>query len=428
MTIDNASIRQPAQKRWLAYARMGWVLVSLLTPAMVLAGIPGRLELITRFADQRSLYVLGMNAATYGLITVILDFVFILAHYAIALVIFLRKKDDWLTLLVALAMVVNGALIPLALTYSQLVVSPIWLGLVRLVIYMGVVTSISLLYLFPDGRFVPSWTRGMVIAWALLCLPAIFAPGLPISMPSWPAAVQLGIHLVFSATGIFAQVYRYLHVSSPIQRQQAKWAIFGLIAAGLGPLAYFLPFVIFPTLGQQAVPNILYQRIGSSFFSFSYIARMINSAGFNLFTLIFPISFAIAILRYRLWDIDILINRALVYTVLSGTLLIVYLASVILLESILRAITGEGRNQLVTVLSTLAIAASFAPLRRQVQNAIDRRFYRNRYNAARTVEAFGEGLREEVDLNTLSARLVAVVEETMQPEQVSLWLRPGKRE
>jgi hypothetical protein len=92
------------------------------------------------------------------------------------------------------------------------------------------------------------------------------------------------------------------------------------------------------------------------------------------------------------------------------------------------AITGEGRNQLVTVLSTLAIAASFAPLRRQVQNAIDRRFYRNRYNAARTVEAFGEGLREEVDLNTLSARLVAVVEETMQPEQVSLWLRPGKRE
>jgi hypothetical protein len=238
--------------------------------------------------------------------------------------------------------------------------------------------------------------------------------------------VQIGVHFIFSATGVVAQVYRYVRVSSPVQRQQAKWAIFGLIAAGLGPIAYFLPFVIFPNLGQQAIPNILYQRIGSSFFSFSYIVRLINSAGFNLFTLIFPISFAIAILRYRLWDIDILINRALVYTVLSGTLLTVYLASVILLESILRALTGEGRNQLVTVLSTLAIAASFAPLRRQVQNTIDRRFYRSRYNAARTVESFGESLREEVDLNTLSERLIMLVDETMQPEFVNLWMRKGE--
>lgn len=427
MTMETQRISQPARNNWLAYARIGWVLVSLLTPALVLAGIPARLELITRFADRRSLYALGMDAEAYGLLAIILDFVFILGHYAIALVIFLRKKWDWLALLVSLAMVVNGALIPLALTYSQIVVNPIWLGLVNVIIYLGVVSSILLLYVFPDGRFVPGWTKGLAIIWALLCLPAIFAPELPISMSSWPAPVQIGIHLLFSATGVFAQVHRYLHVSSPIQRQQAKWAILGLIAAGLGPLAYFLPFIIFPTLGQQAIPNILYQRLGSSFFSFSYIVRLVNSAGFNLFTLIFPISFAIAILRYRLWDIDILINRALVYTVLSGTLLIVYLASVILLESILRALTGEGSNQLVTVLSTLAIAASFAPLRREVQNAIDRRFYRSHYNAARTVESFGEGLREEVDLNTLSARLVAVVEETMQPEHVSLWMRRGEK-
>jgi hypothetical protein len=427
MTMETQLSSPPARQNWLVYARIGWILVSLLTPALVLAGIPGRLDLITRFADQRSLYALGMDAEAYGLLAVILDFVFILGHYAIALVIFLRRKWDWLALLVSLAMVVNGALIPIAMTYSQIVVNPVWLGLVHVVIYLGVVTSILLLYVFPDGQFVPKWTQVLAIVWALLCLPAIFAPDLPISMSSWPAPVQIAVHLFFSATGVYAQVHRYVNVSSPIQRQQAKWAIFGLIAAGLGPLAYFLPFVIFPSLGEQAIPNILYQRIGSSFFSFQYIVRLINTAGFNLFTLIFPISFAIAILRYRLWDIDILINRALVYTVLSGTLLIVYLASVILLESILRAVTGEGSNQLVTVLSTLAIAASFAPLRREVQNAIDRRFYRSRYNAARTVESFGEGLREEVDLNTLSARLVAVVEETMQPEQVSLWIRRGEK-
>jgi hypothetical protein len=287
-----------------------------------------------------------------------------------------------------------------------------------------VVTSILLLYVFPDGRFVPGWTRLMAILWALLCLPAIFAPGLPFSMTKWPAGIQIIVHLIFSATGIFAQIYRYLNVSSPIQRQQAKWAIFGLIAAGLGPIAYFLPFVIFPNLGQQAIPNILYQRLGSSFFSFAYVVRLVNSAGFNLATLIFPLSFAIAILRYRLWDIDILINRALVYTVLSGTLLTFYLGSVVVLESILRPLTGQGSSQFITVISTLTIAASFAPLRRRVQNAIDSRFYRSRYNAVRTVEAFGATLRDEVDLSTLSERLVSVVDETMQPENVSLWIRP----
>ena len=420
MTSEN----QPDQSRWFVYARIGWVFISLLTPALFLASIPGRLDVITRFADRRSLYVLGMSAETYGLFSVLTDFVFILGHYAIALVVFLRKKRDWLALLLALALVVNGALIPLALAYSQLVVDSLWLGLVHLVIYLGVVTSILLLYVFPDGRFVPAWTRGFAVLWALLCLPAIFAPSLPISMTRWPAAIQIFVHFIFSATGVFAQIHRYLHVSSPIQRQQAKWAIFGLIAAVLGPFAYFLPFVIFPNLSQQAIPNMLYQRLGSSFFSFSYIVRLVNSAGFNLLTLIFPLSFAIAILRYRLWDIDILINRALVYTVLSGTLLTVYLGSVVLLESILRPLTGQGSSQFITVISTLTIAASFAPLRRRVQNAIDSRFYRSRYNAARTVEAFGATLRDEVDLNTLSERLVSVVDETMQPEKVSLWIRP----
>ncbi len=422
MTIEN----QPDQSRWFVYARLGWVFISLLTPALFLASIPGRLDVITRFADRRSLYVLGMSAESYGLFSVLTDFVFILGHYAIALVIFLRKKRDWLALLVALALVVNGALIPLALAYSQLVVAPLWLGLVHLVIYLGVVSSILLLYLFPDGRFVPAWTRGLALLWALLCLPAIFAPSLPISMAKWPAAVQISVHIFFSATGVFAQIHRYVNVSSPIQRQQAKWALFGLMAAVLGPIAYFLPFVIFPTLSQQAIPNMLYQRLGSSFFSFSYIVRLVNSAGFNLLTLIFPLSFAIAILRYRLWDIVILINRALVYTVLSGTLLTVYLGSVVLLESILRPLTGQGSSQFVTVISTLAIAASFAPLRRRIQNAIDSRFYRSRYNAARTVEAFGATLRDEVDLNTLSERLVSVVDETMQPEKVTLWLKSLK--
>jgi len=424
MTIENQNVYDSAPRQLLSLARLGWVIISLLTLGLFAAGIPARLAIFNDYADRRSLYILGMSSETYGILAIALDFIFILGHYAIGLIIFMRRKSDWMALLVALALVTNGALIPLALAYSQLEVNLVWRSLVNLVVYTGLVSAIFLLYSFPDGRFVPSWTRWMAILWALLCLPAIFTPDSPVSLASWSLPVQTVVILIWSGAGMIAQVYRYTRASSPLQRQQVKWATFGLMAAGLGPLAYFLPFVILPELSQQVVPNILFQRIGASFFSFSYIVRLVDSVGFNLLTLIFPISFAIAILRYRLWDIDILINRALVYTVLSGTLLAVYLASVLLLEGIVRGVTGEGGNQIVTVISTLAIAASFAPLRRQVQNTIDRRFYRSRYNAARTVEAFGEGLREEVDLNTLSDRLVAVVDQTMQPEKVSLWLKP----
>lgn len=421
--MDVLQSQPVTRSRWLTYAQFAWLILSLLAPALFLVGIPGRLAQINRFADRRSLFVLGLSAETYGILTVLLDFVFILGHYAIALVIFLRKKDDWLALLASFALIANGSMIPLAISYSQLDVQPAWINLVKLVIYLGLVSGILLLYVFPDGHFVPFWTSFMAVLWAYLCFPAVFFPDLPSSISSWPLAKQVIIYLIFSGTGIFAQVYRYLHVSSPVQRQQAKWAVFGLSAACLGPFAYFLPFVILPNMGPQAIPNILYQRMGASFFSFTYIVRLVDSAGFNLFTLIFPLSFAIAILRYRLWDIDILINRALVYTVLSGTLLIVYLGSVVLLETIVRSVTGGGNNQLVTVISTLVIAASFAPLRRRVQNAIDSRFYRSRYNAVRTIEAFGAGLRDEVDLNTLSERLVSVIHETMQPQSVELWLR-----
>jgi hypothetical protein len=409
--------------RWLPLARMGWVFVSLLALAMFIVGIPVRLEQFSQFADTRSLRMLGMTASSYGILSVSLDLLFIFGHFSIAWIIFLRRRDDWMVLSVAYALVTAGIMVPLALTYQHAEVHWAWRTLINLVVYIALMSAILLLYLFPDGRFVPGWTQSMAILWAVLCIPAIFFPNSPISLPQWPRLIQVFFLLTCSGTGVFAQIYRYFNVSNPIQRQQAKWATLGLTASGLGPFAYFLPFVILPSLSQQFVPNALYQRMGAEFFSLSYYTRLINSAGFNLFTLIFPLSFAIAIMRYRLWDIDILINRALVYTSLSGTLLIGYLLSVIVLTSILRPLTGENSNQLVTAISTLVIAASFAPLRRRIQRAIDHRFYRSRYNAARTVESFGESLREEVDLNTLSGRLVAVVDETMQPKQITLWIK-----
>ena len=136
-----------------------------------------------------------------------------------------------------------------------------------------------------------------------------------------------------------------------------------------------------------------------------------------------PVAVGVAVLKYRLYEIDIIINRALVYAPLSATLALIYFGGVVGMQAVLRAITGQ-ESTLAVVASTLLIAALFNPLRRRVQSFVDRRFYRRKYDARKTLESFSVKLREETDLEALSDELVGVVGETMQPAHVSVWLRP----
>jgi hypothetical protein len=143
--------------------------------------------------------------------------------------------------------------------------------------------------------------------------------------------------------------------------------------------------------------------------------------------LLLPLSIGLAILRYRLWDVDLLINKVLVYGTLTATLGAIYIGSVVGLIALLRGFTGE-RSTVAIVIATLVAAALFQPLRRRIQSDIDRRFYRRKYDAAQALAAFSARLRDEVDLDAVTADLVAVVDQTVQPAHVALWLREPERE
>jgi hypothetical protein len=187
-----------------------------------------------------------------------------------------------------------------------------------------------------------------------------------------------------------------------IERQQIKWPAFVAVVAGVGTLLY--DTAISEAIGLRWLEWAGYVVV---------VAALVS----------FPISIGIAILRYRLYEIDILINRTLVYGSLTATLVALYFGGIVVLQRVFVLLTGQ-QSTLAVVASTLLIAALFTPLRRRIQSFIDRRFYRRKYDARKTLKAFSSHMRDETDLEALSDDLVGVVRETMQPAHVSLWLRP----
>ena len=429
-TIDRSETipqDKPPRSSTLRFARAAWIILTLLVLALFLLGTPGRFAQLAGQVDQRSLFALGLSEGAYAGYLIGLTYVLVFTHVILATLIFIRRPDEWIALFVAFTLVTNGALISLALMPApEFLSATLWNRLVELISLVGLFTSVTLLYVFPDGRPLPGWTRGLAVLWFVLIFLALFFPGSAISLASWSRWVQIPVLLLFSGSGVYAQLYRYENISTPTQKQQTKWASIGLVAAAFGPLAFFWLTAASTTAANLDVSNLYYQRIGASFFSFSLLIQMIGLTFVTAYLLLFPFTFAIAILRYRLWDIDILIRRTLAYSLLTVSLALIYIVSVLLLQYVFNSLTGENQPETVTILSTLAIAALFSPLRRRVQNGIDRRFYRQKYDMEKTLAAFTGSLRDEVELDTFNTRLLAVVENTMQPECVLLWIRSAK--
>jgi hypothetical protein len=271
--------------------------------------------------------------------------------------------------------------------------------------------------LFPDSRLLSRGWRWfawlsvlLVLVGTVLCA---FAPGPtialgpinnPLGVESLPNEAYKNVERVMNALILVAVISLIIRLrrARELERQQIKWFVYAIVLMISGGV---LTYPVSEVIG-------------------SVWLRWISFVPFIVGVMAIPISMGIAILRYRLYDIDILINRTLVYGSLTATLVALYFGSIVLLQGAFVALTGE-RSTLAVVASTLLIAALFNPLRHRIQSFIDRRFYRSKYDASKTLEAFSTKLRDETDLEALRGDLVGVVRETMQPAHVSLWLRPG---
>lgn len=403
---------EPPLPRWLALARAVWIGAAILALGALLASIPGYV-----LVASQGEFVGRVVEAPVGLVRIVeltgavASFAAALVCCALAALLYWRKPRDGMALFVSFFLLIYGiaqagplerldALIP-GLSYLAItVIQPILLTW----------PTIALLVLFPNGRCVPPWTRWLLVL-AIPVIPLVLFIPIQSWLPpaSWLIALATIYFFLIVCAALYAQLFRYRHVSSPTERQQTKWAVSGLA------LWVFLVTV-------ESAPYLIMMN-SSPDATLSWWASIATLMWWLSLDVV-PLTLTVAVLHHHLFDIDVFIRRTLVYGTLTTILGAIYFAVVVGAQSVLHALTGQqtAQSPLLIVATTLLIAALFTPLRRSIQAVIDRRFFRRRYDAARAIAAFDTTLRTEADLRQVTERLVAVVEETMQPAHISLWL------
>jgi hypothetical protein len=403
-------------ERWIVLTRAIWIILFVLTLAIFFASLPTYLAQLQTPCTEISceyqqlthsqaviLEGIGLPITSYAAFTISLAFVSILMCLVVSTLIIWHRPDDRMAFFVALMLITLGPIIEFV-NVPLSSPSP-WLVPNLCMSLLAQTLLVLVFLLFPSGRFVPRWTRWTFLVYLVLQIPLTLLPFAPLlqnnpeSQFGW--FVAIGGFVLIAAV----QFYRYRRVSGPRERQQTKWVVFGLaVPIAINIIATVL-VLFFPMLFERSPLYLL----------------ALNEIGF-LIPLFISLSFGFAMLRSRLWDIDIIINRTLVYATLTVILALIYFGLIFALQFLFQGFFRQN-NAVAIVVSTLAIAALFQPLRHRIQVIIDRRFYRHKYDAAKIVEGFSATLRNEVDLNQLREHLITVVQDTMQPSHVSLWLR-----
>jgi peptidoglycan/LPS O-acetylase OafA/YrhL len=350
--------------RRLTIARAVCVAMTLLAVVLFVVGLlPSFEEFRTlsvyegaavREITRANLDRLGLSVEFYAAYYLILGVALAVVCFALAALIFRRKSEELMALFATVMLVLLGA------TYSGSTqaldaLNPVlgWAG----AFLEELSTSFLFLFffLFPDGRFVPRWTRYAAAVLVALTIPPALFPNSPVGSDNWPGLFYVVYMLGWFFMGVFAQVYRYRRVSGPTERQQTKWVFFGLTVALAGYVGIVALGVFFPTLEPGTIADFLVAALGA-----------------HLSFLFIPLSIGIAILRYRLWDIDVIIKRSLVYGSLSTVLAAVFAITNTLLPSLVQSILGEEDSSLNTVISAVIIAVLFEPLRRRINKGVNK--------------------------------------------------------
>jgi len=402
--------------RWLLLARVGWIIGVGLDVALFVAGIPAFFAEIATGCMARGcggnqvalealahLHAMGFSLSVLAWLDMSLNALLVLPFAVVGVILFWRRADDPVALLASFIFLI----FPIVLSNVTNTLPAPWSLAAQVLNFLGTTGIGLLLLVFPNGRFVPRWT-----GW-LMAVPIISLVVQAIS----PSASFLRLYntatfIVYMVGPAGVQIYRYRSVSTPIERQQTKVVVFGVSVGLIGAM-------ISTILTQGSVP--LPFSVDGLWYLLVFVVLWVSP-------MLFPITFGLAIQRSRLWEIDAIINKAVVYALLTGMLGVLYAGLIVGLENLASAITGQiDPNPLVLVISTLAIASVFNPLRHSIQVFIDRRFYRRKYDVAKTLAAFNESLRHEIDLEQLREQLLVVVRETTEPSHASLWLLPNKQ-
>lgn len=390
--------------------RVWWWLTFAISVVILVGSLPGYWENVNRRDLPSDLVAVQRLALAIGSLLSITSAALSLA---LAVLLYVKKQNDRMGLFLAFYLLGYGILMVGPLEHFL----PFWFpasGNLALVVQgvLFALPSVSLMLIFPNGNFVPRWTRWLVVASAVVMLYAVLVVRDP---DEFVRGSTLAAQSVYGAAGILlvaafgVQFYRYFKLYTPLERQQAKWVLYGFVVSYL-------------VLGLVSIPYYYVQNLPPD----TPVPWWGTLSGFGWWfgLMIQPVAFTLAILRARLWDIDIIVRRTVTYALITLALAVIYFGSVIVLQRIFSFVTGDAaQNQIVTVLSTLAIAALFIPIRNRIQREIDTRFNRKKYDAQKVLEKFSHTVRDETDIDRLTNELMDVVCETMQPRSMSVWLK-----
>jgi len=414
---SNTTLRGP----WLTVARVAWGTLIVLMVVLFIVAAPAFYDELRTVrpaevlaaegsnimydpyltpAEVRALQQIGLPVNVYAGFTVARESLLLLVALAIAVVILWRKSDDWLALLATFAFVaaLSGSA-PQQLAALQ----PDWAAPVRVLWGLGQLAQLAFFFLFPTGRFVPRWIGVALLAALAIALGGVLEKGIDVPpMTFWQWVL---LFAALAGVSLYSQLYRYWRVSTPVQRQQTKWVVAGLTVGLIGALGYAVSYFFLQP--QPGLARLLFNAIGNSIL--------------GLVWLLLPLSIAFAILRYRLWDIDLLINRTLVYGALTG----IVAGGYVLLVGGLGALLQAPDNLLLSLLGAGLVAVLLQPLRQRLQRGVNRLMYGERDDPYTVLSRLGARLEAAVAPEIVLAAIVETVAQALKLPYAAIALRRG---